>query len=411
MNEQEYLEILQEQIRCKKARELVASEVKDHIEDQAVAFEESGMSRTAAIEAAVCEMGDPVDTGIALDRVHRPQMEWRFLLLAVGIGLIGMCMQLFWGARITAPLYTGFGILIMLGVYFFDYSIVGKHAAFFTFGFLILCGLALFFFGGEIRGSLMYFSIGNIRISMWNVLHLYPPIYGAYLYSLRHHNGRNLWKALLLIAIPTAFAAWLPCLSLAFSLFMILMLMLSVALLKGWFLGNRIRKLAILWNCAVGLPGIFLGGIYLSGRLAPYQTERIQRYFTSGVFAGNGTIPRLSEVYNQENSTQYVIAYVTQYYGMLAGILLVAAMAFLIYKIFRISTKQKNQLGMMMGIGCGLSLGAQVLGYTLYNFGIVSGGMISYLPLLSYGAGGTAMTYYILGLVLSIHRYQSVISA
>lgn len=38
------------------------------------------MSREEAVERAVKEMGDPVETGIALDKVHRTRLDVKLLL-------------------------------------------------------------------------------------------------------------------------------------------------------------------------------------------------------------------------------------------------------------------------------------------------------------------------------------------
>ena len=57
MRAEEYLQILSEQIRCKKARDAVKEEVCCHLKDQEEAFKEEGMEKEAAEEAAVKEMG------------------------------------------------------------------------------------------------------------------------------------------------------------------------------------------------------------------------------------------------------------------------------------------------------------------------------------------------------------------
>ena len=70
MRAEEYLTILTDQIWCRMAREDVRKELLCHIEDQKAAF------LSEAEEAAVREMGDPVETGNELDRIHRPKMAW-----------------------------------------------------------------------------------------------------------------------------------------------------------------------------------------------------------------------------------------------------------------------------------------------------------------------------------------------
>lgn len=70
MRREEYLYTLTEQIRCKMARGTIEQEINDHIEDQKAEFLSEGMSQTEAEEAAVREMGDPVEVGLEMDRIH-----------------------------------------------------------------------------------------------------------------------------------------------------------------------------------------------------------------------------------------------------------------------------------------------------------------------------------------------------
>ena len=80
MRREEYLHTLTEQIRCKMARGTIEQEINDHIEDQKAEFLSEGMSQTEAEEAAVREMGDPVEVGLEMDRIHRPTISRPILL-------------------------------------------------------------------------------------------------------------------------------------------------------------------------------------------------------------------------------------------------------------------------------------------------------------------------------------------
>ena len=83
----EYLETVSEQIRYTKIRPTVTEELRNHILDQAEAYETCGAFPEEAIERAIREMGDPVETGVSLDCIHRPQMNWG---IVIGIGLISI---------------------------------------------------------------------------------------------------------------------------------------------------------------------------------------------------------------------------------------------------------------------------------------------------------------------------------
>ena len=65
---EEYMKVLMEQIRCKKARSYIQEEIQGHIESQIEDNVAAGMSREEAERAAVEDMGSPVEAGIALDK-------------------------------------------------------------------------------------------------------------------------------------------------------------------------------------------------------------------------------------------------------------------------------------------------------------------------------------------------------
>ena len=75
LDRQEYLKSLTEQIRTKRARIMVAEEVEAHIEDQKQDFMAHGLGEEEAESMAVVEMGDPVEAGVKLDRVHQDGMD------------------------------------------------------------------------------------------------------------------------------------------------------------------------------------------------------------------------------------------------------------------------------------------------------------------------------------------------
>ena len=61
MDKKKYIQTVTEQIRCKRALPLVTKELEGHIEDQKSDYMKAGMNVEEAEEAAVLEMGDPVE--------------------------------------------------------------------------------------------------------------------------------------------------------------------------------------------------------------------------------------------------------------------------------------------------------------------------------------------------------------
>ena len=79
MEYEEYMVSLTEQIHNKRAKQLIAQEIENHITEQADVYEAEGMSHDTALREAVRQMGNPVETGIALNQIHKPKMPWTML--------------------------------------------------------------------------------------------------------------------------------------------------------------------------------------------------------------------------------------------------------------------------------------------------------------------------------------------
>lgn len=94
MTKEDFIGSVTEQIRCVRARDGIARELSDHITDQAEAYEAMGEVHEDAVNRAVREMGDPVEVGVELDRIHRPQTDYKligmvFLFHIAGFFIIG----------------------------------------------------------------------------------------------------------------------------------------------------------------------------------------------------------------------------------------------------------------------------------------------------------------------------------
>lgn len=449
MRKEEYLDKVAEQMRCEKARQLVKDEMKDHIEDQAEAFMNMGMKEYEAEEKAVEEMGDPVEAGVMMDRTHRPQRAWGMLLLIAAVSILGIAVQFVidvGGSTDTASIqsilgvsfyrqviYVGIGFAAMLAVYLVDYSILSKRPKTAAGLFLAFMFINIFFTGVQMNGAMMYFRIGGFMISLPMLMYLYVPLYGAVLYGERKKGWPALLACIMWMIVPVFFTVRIPSLNVALNLFAVMLVMLTIAVAKGWFQVKKGPVITVMWGTVLAVPAVFVFMVLNNGSkiLAPYQMMRIRAWNTPGLYAdgaGYQTVKfkemmdtsRLlgankegmhvfADLWQSQNS-EYILTHITTYYGLLVSALLVGLLVWMILKVFQISADQKNQLGMMVGFGCGLVFGFQTLSYVLQNFGLVPP-TSGFLPLFSHGMTGTMVTYVLLGILLSIYRYQNILPA
>lgn len=439
MNIEEYLKILTEQIRCKAAREPVQDEIRCHIEDQKEAFLQEGMNEMEAEIAAVKEMGDPIETGIALDGIHRPKMAWGMILGIVGLSLVGFVLQVSMkanGIEITYPnqslkflIFLLIGLVVMIGICYFDYTRIARYAK------ILFCALAAVMFFGAIifsrtvNGLNMYVFVFGIAFNIKILVLLFVPLYAAILYQYRGESYGALLKGVLWMLPVLLITMNIPSVSTTLMMFLILTFLLLFAVYKDWFLVSKEKVFPAATGILFLLPILIYGWImrfgldYIKERLQAYiqlilnpesraadigyQTMAIRTALEGSKMVGESA-DSLVHMQSIPEVNNYVLTYVVTYYGILAGIIIIGAILFLLYRMFHVSLHQKNQLGMMMGAGCCAAFFVQILFYVLSNLGftVLGGG---YCPFIAYGGSGMIMSYALLGVLLSIYRYQNVV--
>lgn len=432
----EYLDTLTSQMRYKKARASVRQEISQHLEDQVGEYLMEGMSQEDAEKEAVRQMGDPVEVGISMDRIHRPQMPWGMLLWIGVLSLVGFAVQaalqagfpslyifpLGWERQL---LFLAIGLALMILVCFLDYSRIGAYAREITVVLWVICYLGTSLFGREINGSYRWIAAAFVSIHTGMVSWLFVPLYAGILYRYRGGGYRALGKSLLWMLPTLWFLLTRPDISNLALVFVSFSILLSVAVWKGWFQVRKKAVLAIWWGGSLLLPmALILAFVgqenYQGARVRAllgmegepaYGVTLIRRLLSNVHLLGNGGTETLSQLSSMEERGT-VLTYGIAYYGILAAMLLMAAIVFLIFRFLKISLRQKNQLGMLMGTGCSVVFFWELFTYICSSTGILridAGNMVnSFCPFLTYGGTGTVITYLLLGLLLSVCRYQKV---
>lgn len=423
---EEFLQTLTDQIRFVKAREGVARELADHIEDLAAALEEKGLEPADAVREAVSRMGDPVEIGMQLDLIHRPQTNWRLILLIVLCTIGGLAVQYATGmfAENTAAfgkqiLFDLLGFAVMLGIYFLDYGFLGTRAREIFVGMSLAAVLGIVFLVPEVNGM---HRAGILP------MYLFVPAFAGILYRYRGSGVMGVVRAVLWLILPVVISHnCIPSLPTAANLFLICGVMTLTAVAKGWFLVDRRKMILLLLGVGVVLPVLFcvIGYFFL---FADYQKARLLAYLNPaadpfgrgyvasqirlmlheipGLFSG---IPEKGEFLSSLVAIDrgYGLIHLILTYGLIFGLAVIIAFVKLVQMAFGAAFRQKNQLGFMIGFGCGMVFLVMCLEGVAVNFTLLPATTIV-LPFLS--TGGTAVIVYsvLLGLLLCVHRYQNV---
>ncbi len=435
MGKKEYMEILLSQIRNDKAKELVGQEIEAHIDDQTEVYMEYGIDADTAEKKAVRSMGDPVETGASLDLIHKPKMSWGTIILIAVLSVFGLVIQgmswmhageLFFFQRQIVFVLVGFACMVF--VCLIDYSRIVQQAKLLAVAYLVV--IVLFALKSVYNNGMMWIHIGGISFSWYLIMYLSIPMFGILLYQYRKRERKYMF-------LPIAFMVFLLAVFYMISnsivvfanIVLMAVIVFSFAIAKGWYLVKIKRFLTIFWICVIGgyvlTPILILSGARFAHG---YRVERLAYFFDSnegpytvyGVFrpirqilgdsqmlGGNQVDIAVSDANNI--LSDYVLLHMTASYGILITLAAVILLGFLCYKLFSMSVKQKNQAGMILGLSCGLIITVQIVEYIMMNFGLIPGTTV-FLPLFSYGGSGTIVAYILLGLLLSIYRYQNLVT-
>lgn len=253
---QEYLQIVEDQIRWKRARPVVAQELERHLEDQRDAFLEEGNAPEEAERLAVEEMGDPVTVGTELDRIHRPRPSWDIFIPVLLSLAVWLGFRVFQHSDFSS--FTGYylplwGRILLLAVgsmallYFLDYTILDR-APMLVVGLVTAAGFVRFF-ANLVVNSLRYWTGDYLPL-------LLPLAMALSIYALRNRETLGLAVCCglgLLQAVPWIVQGWVqwPWPSLLCST-----ALLALAVKSGWFGGKKRNWLLVLAYALVMLGAI-----------------------------------------------------------------------------------------------------------------------------------------------------------
>lgn len=425
MNRNEYLEIVAAQVRCKRAVPYLKEELADHIEDQKEAYIANGMNPFEAEVAAVREMGDPVETGMQLDRVHKPKMEWKLVAGVCLMSIIGIWIQLlitkgcnpddyfFWYVHVLRRQLKGMvlGILIMVAAYYFDYSLLIKWSLP-CWGALQIAIVYLCFRGVTINGRcyqamhLAYFGI---------------PFLAGIVYKFREQRVKGILKSLACVCVSVFTILMIPDMASAIATLLCGLMIITIAVYKKWYQVDRKKVLLWIWGSIAGV-GIYLisKSLYLlSQGYHSYRIDRVKAWMSGeldnymvglvGETAGNvrAGMEMEKDIFEYIRN-DYIWTYLFKYLGTWKGIVLLAMFILFMAVLLRGVLKQKNRLGYLVGIGCVMYLSIQAFLYIGMNFKIVpiAG---NFMPFFSQGITPMLVSYFYIGILFSIFRNSNVV--
>ncbi|ADY57604.1 cell division membrane protein-like protein [Syntrophobotulus glycolicus DSM 8271] len=425
-----FLETVRGQIRWKKAHLSVTEEIRNHIIDQRDAFIEGGQDETTATEMAIAEMGDPIIVGEQLDRTHRSRPDWPLLVMTIILLLAGLSIQFLVGRDIQdgtnlflkQAVWTVFAVVILIGAYFLDFTIIGKYPKPIFLGLSILTVVSYFFTGGNgglFRGSGALYTIYPLLF--------FPTAFAGFIYSMRSKGYGGIILCGASLIAPAFLSRLVPSLTFYFLLCLSCLIVLTAAIMKNWFKVNRLFALLIIyiptilvWTIPYLRGNPLYGGIklqlafnpFLDSAGAGYLGAVIRRLLANSRFLGEG-LPVSDGVSTglqilPEAHTDFLLTYLIYRFGWIIFIVLMTIFLAFILRSINICKRQHSVLGFLTGLAITLTLSIECMLYILSNLGFLFFAPLS-LPLISYGGRALIANSFLIGLLLSLFRTGNLV--
>ncbi|MEE3471824.1 MAG: permease prefix domain 1-containing protein [Butyrivibrio hungatei] len=427
---EEYIKKLLEQIRFQKAHKAIEDEIRLHIEDQIKENISGGMDKETAEKKAVEDMGDPVDAGIALDKVHRPHVAVGVIVIALVSTVIGTIVNV-----LLSNIYTSYdiwnpnrmllrgselyiynailGIIVMLILYFIDYTTVARYS--------VVAAIAV----------LIATVVGNIFGWTGSLAFLMIPLFAGILYKYREQKYRALTYSLLWIIATGVIASRQEMRIRAVIIVICMLVELTFAIKNEWLKVPKIPVLVSVWVLFTVFPVGLIWFLYKNRLMSLYQCNVIRTWFipdndmekSRGIIKGmsiigSGIISYEGGGFTSTESTsncvrnmyggEYVLTDMMARWGLLAALVAVTVVSGLIVYGFVTVSKTKNQLGLVMGSGCMMWLTINAIYNAGVGVGLLKINNQSFFPFLS--ARQLVASYAILGIILSIYKYKNAYS-
>ena len=461
---EEYIKKLLEQVRFEKAHKAIGDEIRAHIENQIEANVLDGMDKETAEKKAVEDMGDPVATGLELDKVHRPQMAWGVVIVAFFVAIVGTLIHVLM-AKDPALEYLKYrndigsfimltvsGISVMLLLYLLDYITVAKYSK-----VVATCMIALYMLGIFLRDKVYFMQLEWLdktghRTGWENAdfplpikvldstssfmnppMLLLIPLYAGIIYKYKGQKYDGLIKSVLWLIIPSYIVSYRHNYVICLIFVLSMLVQLTFAIKKEWLKVSKIPVLITLWttfSVFLGFvakkeyeraSGTVLRWVGEDGNLYERPTinaniDIVRAYMKQVKLFGNALLSSLggksyspAQYSISDSGTSMILTYILTTGGLIVGIVVIATVVGLIVYGLVTVLKTKNQLGMVIGIGCMMWLISNTVVNILVGTGIIDDqGGGAFLPFVSNDK--LVESYALLGILLSIYKYKNAYS-
>ena len=448
----EFLNSVCEQIKYKPIRNTIAEELKDHIEDKKEELIEMGQNEEEAEKNAVEQMGDAEIIGKELNKVHRPRLDWKLLIILVVLLIFGFVISyiitenehtemmqymkegvseyITTNYMIKYVCFVGLGFAIGVIIYFCDYERI-KNKPLILYIIATVAIILAFLFGISVNG-INFLRIGNYSIMSNTIaIPLYILAFIGFLENINEENkltklfkeknikiNANVLKLVVLSLISLLMLSLIPSSSSVIVLAITYLILATKKVVSES--ENKRKHLLMLW----GIPIIVGTVVVLFEVLAnPYVLDKFISVYnpeeykeTEGWRALNrkeiiesaqkfGEAGNMSDaIYLFDEFGNNEIISILAHFGWIPTVTLIIAVLAFSIKLVINSFKIKEKYGslIILGIGCMF-----ILQSVLMNFNLLFDASFN-LPFVTYGCGELVVNMMCLALIFAVYRKKDV---
>ena len=429
------------EIKYRPVRKGICEELKSHIQEIKEEYTNKGIPENEAEEKAVFQMGVPEEIGRKLNKIHKPKLDWKLLLLMVILMGFGVFVAILKQQNMndnyigSTIIYMIIGTILSIGIYFFDYKLLKKYSTTIYIIASILMILPIIQFGFIPRG-VYNIRLFGITISPSTIaLPLYLISFIGFIFNYNKTNNFNMTilnkeiainkdmvKIIICSVVSLILMEYISSITNAIILGIVYLIISTVKIIQNK--KNRIKNLIILYVIPVFI-GLML---ILTLVKSPYRLERIVSSFnpeidpeSSGYVgmlqkeilenakiigeADTMAISSNQSIINLESN--YTFIYLLGRTGILVAGLLVCTIILTSIKLIINAKNIKEQYGKFLIIGLSSLYILQSFATILMNVNMGVQTNVN-LPFVTYGGVYFIVSILSIAIIFSVYRRKDI---
>ncbi len=429
------------EIKYRPVRKGICEELKSHIQEIKEEYTNKGIPENEAEEKAVFQMGVPEEIGRKLNKIHKPKLDWKLLLLMVilmGFGVfVAILKQPIMNENYIGStiIYMTIGVILSIGIYFFDYKLLKKYSTVIYIIASILMILLMIQFGFIPRG-VYNIQLFEITISPSTIaLPLYLISFIGFIFNYNKTNNfkmtilnkeieinKDMVKIIICSVASLMLMEYISSITNAIILGIIYLIISTAKIIQNK--KNRIKNLIILYVIPV-----FMGLLLILMLVkSPYRFERIISSFNPEVdpessgYVGmlqkeileNAKIIGEADTMPISNSqsiinveSNYTFIYLLGKTGILVAGLLVCTIILASVKLIINAKNIKEQYGKFLIIGLSSLYILQSFATILMNVNMGVQTNVN-LPFVTYGGIYFIVSILSMAIIFSVYRRKDI---